>query len=121
MTMGSNAGTLPAHTIALPDAKRRLIAIDSDIAKIKAQLAAADLTRQAKGTRIDPVWFHRAKTALRHLRRERAELQGLQPSGSSRKDTLKDAIIAIVRPRFEADAWSSIIEEAHARRNGEAR
>ena len=57
------------------EARARLIEIDDAIAAIRTQIAAADLKRQASRTPIDPDWFHRAKTALRHLERERAELR----------------------------------------------
>ena len=51
------------------EARARLIEIDDAIAAIRTQIASADLKRQACRTPIDPDWFHRAKTALRHLER----------------------------------------------------
>ena len=56
------------------EARARLTEIDDAIAAIRTQIAATDLQRQASRKPIDPHWFHRAKTALRHLQRERAEL-----------------------------------------------
>ena len=71
-------GALPGTT---PDMRRlRLAALDDNIASIRMQTSAADLERQAKGKRIDPSWFHRAKTALPHLQHERAELLATIPA-----------------------------------------
>ena len=57
------------------EARARLIGIDDSIAAIRTQIAAADLKRQVSRTPIDPDWFHRAKTALRHLERKVAWLE----------------------------------------------
>ena len=57
----------------LPEDQRRLIELDDAIAKIRTQIATADLARQRGEKPIDPDWFHRARTALRHLCRERAD------------------------------------------------
>ena len=53
------------------EVRARMTEIDDDIASIRTQIAATDLQRQASRKPIDPSWFHRAKTALRHLQRER--------------------------------------------------
>ena len=45
-----------------------------DIDAIKAQIAAADLERQAKRGKMDPRWYHRARTAIRHKRQQIAAL-----------------------------------------------
>ncbi len=76
-----NDADLSLHHIPRPEpatraeARARLIDIDDAIATIRTQIATADLKRQASRKPIDPDWFHRAKTALRHLERERAELR----------------------------------------------
>ena len=54
------------------EVRARIAAIDDNIASIRTQLATHDLQRQALHKPIDTNWFHRAKTALRHLQRERA-------------------------------------------------
>ncbi len=88
---------LPANRA---EARARLIEIDDGIAAISTQIAAADLKRQASRTPIDPDWFHRAKTAVRHLERERAELREIMATLPGPRDRLKDHIIAVVRARL---------------------
>jgi hypothetical protein len=112
------AGALPETT---RDARRlRLAVLDDSIARIRTQVAAADLERQARGKKIDPSWFHRAKTALRHLQRERAEVLATMPAGSSRKTALKDAIIAVVRRDHDDVSWAAVLDEAHRLIAGES-
>lgn len=111
------AGELPG---AAPDARRlRLAALDDNIARIRTQIAAADLERQAKGKKIDPSWFHRAKTAMRHLQRERAELLATNPATAMRKAALKDAIIAVVRREHDEASWAAVLNEAQRLAAGE--
>ena len=96
--------------------RARLAEIDDAMASIKTQIASADLLRQASRKPIDPRWFHRAKTALRHLQRERAALvQQSRP----RRESLKDCVIAVLRERHDETGWSAIIAEAHRRADGE--
>jgi hypothetical protein len=103
-----------------PNARRlRLAALDDSIARIRTQIAAADLERQARAKKIDPSWFHRAKTALRHLQRERAELLATTPAAATRKAALKDAIIAVVRREHDDASWAAVLNEAHRLTAGE--
>ena len=103
-------------TPTIPKPRTRLAEIDDAMAAIRAQIAASDLQRQASRKPIDPRWFHRAKTALRHLQRERAELvQQSRP----RRESLKDCVIAVLRERHDETGWSAIIAEAHRRADGE--
>lgn len=113
MTNITDAACAAANAPGLPDGTRRLIEIEDAIAKIRKQLATADLTRQRTARPIDPAWYHRARTALRHLNRERAELVARQ--GDRRRTRLKDAIIAILRERHDSAAWSAVLAEARAR------
>lgn len=111
------AGALPG---AAPDMRRlRLAALDDSIARIRTQIAAADLERQARAKKIDPSWFHRAKTALRHLQRERAELLATAPAAATRKAALKDAIIEVVRREHDDASWAAVLNEAHRLAAGE--
>ena len=102
-------------------ARARLIEIDDAIAAIRTQIAAADLKRQASRAPIDPDWFHRAKTALRHLERERAELRERMITLPGPKDRLKDHIIAVVRPEYDDEAWAMVLEVARTTHDAEAR
>ena len=96
--------------------RARLAKFDDAMASIKTQIASADLLRQASGKPIDPSWFHRAKTALRHLQRERA---GLVEQSRPRRESVKDCLIAVLRERHDETGWSAIIAEAHRRADGE--
>ena len=107
-----------ATSPGLPDDQRRLIELDDAIAKIRTQIATADLARQRGHKPIDPDWFHRARTALRHLSRERAELLA-QGTGRRRREKLKDALIGILRERHDPETWEAILAEAQARSEGE--
>ena len=98
----------------LPDDQRRLIELDDAIAKIRTQIATADLARQRGQKPIDPDWFHRARTALRHLCRERAELLA-QGTTRHRREKLKDALIGILRERHDPESWNGILAQAQAR------
>lgn len=101
-------------TLGLPDDQRRLIELDDDIAKIRIQIATADLARQRGHKPIDPDWFHRARTALRHLCRERAELLA-KGTGRRCREKLKDALIGVLRARHDPETWDGILAEAQAR------
>lgn len=116
----ADSAAAPALPETGPDPRRlRLVALDDNIARIRTQIAAADLERQAKGKKIDPSWFHRAKTALRHLQRERAELLATGSATSLRKTALKDAIIEVARRAHDEDSWSAILDQAHRLVSGE--
>jgi hypothetical protein len=108
---------LPATRI---ETRARLATIDDTIAAIRTQIAATDLQRQASRQPIDPRWFHRAKTALRHLQRERAELLEHMTTLPKLKDALKDHVIAVLRERHDDTSWARIMDEAHRRCDGEA-
>lgn len=114
MTNITDAACVAANAPGLPDDTRRLIEIEDAIAKIRTQIATADLTRQRTAKPIDPDWFHRARTALRHLNRERAEIVARQ-GGRRRRERLKDMIIAVLRERHDSAAWAAVLAEARAR------
>ncbi|WP_354689926.1 hypothetical protein [Lentibacter algarum] len=114
MTDLHNAAPRAVIRSGLPDDQRRLIELDDDISKIRTQIATADLARQRGQKPIDPDWFHRARTALRHLCRERSELLA-KGTGRRRREKLKDALIGVLRERHDPDTWSGILAEAQAR------
>ena len=114
MTDLNHAAPAAVNSPGLPESQRRLIELDDDIAKIRTQIATADLARQRGQKPIDPDWFHRARTALRHLCRERAELLAQGP-GRRRREKLKDALIAVLRERHDPETWGNILAEAQAR------
>jgi hypothetical protein len=88
-----------------------------DIDAIKAQIAAADLERQAKHGKMDPRWYHRARTAIRHKRQQIASLTAHMqtlPLDPGRKAGFKDCLIEILRDEFDDAAWQSFLDRAHA-------
>jgi hypothetical protein len=109
---GGDGETLPATRAAC---RQRLAAIEDAIAGIKAQIAAADLRRQAGGRAIDADWFHRSRTALRHRQRERADLLAHMARLPRERDLLKDNLIAVLRERHDDAAWAAVMDEAHRR------
>ena len=118
MTEPLNAAPAAADAPGLPEKQRRLIELDDAIAKIRTQIATADLTRQTQGKPIDPVWFNRARTDQRHLYRERAELLA-DGSGWHRRNKMKDALIEILRERHEPEIWAELLAEARTRSEAE--
>lgn len=119
MTDTIDAAPPAANTPGLSSDRQRLIEIDDTITKIRTQIASADLARQRSGKPIDPNWFYRARTAMRHLQRERAEIVAAMDN-RQRRDRLKDAIIATLRERHDEAAWSAVMAEARMRAEGEA-
>jgi hypothetical protein len=86
-----------------------------DIDAIRAQIAAADLERQARRGKMDPRWYHRARTAIRHKRQQIAELTAhLQTLPCDRKAGFKDCLIEVLRDEFDDEAWQSFLDRANA-------
>jgi len=122
--MTTQPDACPAHATRrdLPDTRAgltaRLGAIDDDIAAIRNQLAAADMERQITRKPIDARWFHRAKTALRHLQQDRREVLARLVDLPRPKDRLKDIIIAEARAQLPPETWQALLDAAHARLEG---
>jgi len=109
-----------AAVIRLPDTAQgcrdRLAVLQDEITSIRIQIATTDIRRQVEKKSLDPTWYHRAKTALRHLQRERA---GLVQQSRPRRESVKDCLIAMLRERHDETTWSTLLTEAR-RRAGEA-
>ena len=118
MTDLPSAALPAANSPGLRDARQRLIELDDAIARIRTQIATADLARQQHRKPIDPDWFHKARTALRHLCRERAELLALG-TAQRRREAMKDAVIGVLRERHDEEAWAAVLAEARLRSEGE--
>jgi hypothetical protein len=87
-----------------------------DIDAIKAQIAAADLERQARRGKMDPRWYHRARTAIRHKRQQIAALTAHMqtlPAGPGRKAGFKDCLIEVLRDEFDDEAWQGFLDRAN--------
>jgi hypothetical protein len=64
---------------------------------------------------MDPRWYHRARTAIRHKRQRIAALTAhLQTLPPDRKVGFKDCLIEILRDEFDDDAWQGFLDRAHA-------
>jgi hypothetical protein len=86
-----------------------------DIDAIKAQIAAADLERQARRGKMDPRWYHRARTAIRHKRQQIAVLTAhLQTLPPDRKVGFKDCLIEVLRDEFDDVTWQVALDRARA-------
>ena len=90
---------------------RALTEIDDAMAAIRTQIAAHRSAAPGEHKPIDPRWFHRAKTALRHLQRERAELLDHIEHAAEADEALKDCLIAVLRERHDeatlgATSWT---------------
>jgi len=122
MTTRPDACLAHATERDLPDTRAALTAqlgaIDDDIAAIRNQLAAADIERQSTKKPIDARWFHRAKTALRHLQQDRRAVLASLADLPRPKDRLKDCIIAEARARFSPETWQALLDTAQARLEG---
>jgi hypothetical protein len=112
---------VPADKVDLPASRPACrAAIDhlrGEIDAIKAQIAAADLERQARRGKMDPRWYHRARTAIRHKRQEIAVLtthMQTLPAGAGRKAGLKDCLIEVLRDEFDDEAWQRFLDRARA-------
>ena len=88
-----------------------------DIEAIRAQIAAADLERQTNHGRMDPRWYHRARTAIRFKRQQIAALTThlrTLPAEPGPKDGFKDRLIEVLRAELDDDAWQAVLDRAHA-------
>jgi hypothetical protein len=109
---GVGGGPLPPTRAAC---QARIAELQDEIAAIRAQIASADLDRQARRGRVDARWFHRAKTALRHRRRELAELtvhMTSLPAGPLRRDAFKECLIEVLRADYDDGAWERALATA---------
>ena len=106
-------GSLPATRAECRAVIDRLA---GEIDAIKAQIAAADLERQARHGRMDPRWYHRARTAIRFKRQEIAEVtahMATLPSQRCRNAAFKDCLIEVLRADHDDAEWKSAMDTAH--------
>ena len=65
---------------------------------------------------MDPRWYHRARTAIRHKRQQIAALTAhMQTLPADRaKVGLKDCLIEVLRDEFDDETWNAFLDRAHA-------
>ncbi|MBF0181931.1 MAG: hypothetical protein HQM03_18085 [Magnetococcales bacterium] len=94
-----------------------MIQLQTDIAAIRDQIAVADLNRQVNSLPMNPAWFARARSALRHKREELARMQehlrSLPGGPEESKTQLKECIIRVVRDHFSEEQWRTVLDRAH--------
>jgi hypothetical protein len=99
--------------------RERLATLQDEIASIRIQVATTDIRRQTEKKSLDPVWFHRAKTALRKKQREHAQLSAhlaelSAGSEASRRGRFKDALIEVLRDDCNEERWRDAVDRARA-------
>jgi hypothetical protein len=105
-------GELPASR---PACRAAIDQLRGEIDAIKAQIAAVDLERQARRGKMDPRWYHRARTAIRHKRQQIAALTAhLRTLPPERKVDFKDCLIEVLRDEYGDEAWEHFLDQAHA-------
>jgi hypothetical protein len=98
-----------------PGCRAAIDQLRGDIEAIKAQIATADLERQARRGKMDPRWYHRARTAIRHKRQQIARLTArMHTLPTDRKVGFKDCLIEVLRDEFDDAAWNAFLDRAHA-------
>jgi hypothetical protein len=99
--------------------RERLADFASEVAAIKAQIAAADLERQRRCGKVDPKQFQSWRTALLDKQQEIGRLTRHTATLPSRRDALKDRLIEVLRADYDDTAWQAAL--SRARRLVEAR
>ena len=119
MTQAGEAVGLPATPAAC---RAQMARLQDEITSIKTQIATADIRRQAEKKPLDPVGFHRARTALRMkqqaLARVKAQLASFKDGeldtapAVTRRQALKDALIHVCRAACTDEQWDELVHRA---------
>ena len=113
MTQAREAHGLPATPAAC---RERLVRLQDEIASIRTQMATADIRRQAEKKPLDPVGFHRARTALRvkqqELARVKAQLAQLARGAPASRQSLQAALIQVCRTACSDEQWEELVHRA---------
>lgn len=110
------AATIRDHEVDLPPTREtcreRLAELASEVAAIKAGIAAADLERQRRRGRVDPQQFQAWRTALRDKQSEIERMTRYMATLPSRREAFKDRLIAVLRADYDDTAWQAAVERA---------
>lgn len=113
MTQEREAMGLPATPAAC---RERLARLQDEITSIKTQIATADIRRQTEKKPLDPVGFHRARTALRMkqqaLLEVRAHLSNLTQRSPASRQSLQAALIQVCRSACSEEQWQQLVQRA---------
>jgi len=119
MTQEREAMGLPATPAAC---RERLARLQDEITSIKTQIATADIRRQTEKKPLDPVGFHRARTALRLKQQELARVkthmlslrpaEGNFPSSVSSRKSIQSTLLQVCRSACSEEQWQQLVHQA---------
>jgi len=110
--------------LPLPDTvdacREQLRLLADEMAKIRTQIATADIRRQAARRAVDAQWFQHAKTALHAKQQAAAHLTAHLKTLTARngREGFKDALIDLIRPHYDKAAWAQLIQQARRAHHG---
>jgi len=97
---------------------RMKIELESEMDDIKSQLSRAEAKVHSEGLYADPVWYARAKSALRVKGRQCQQIQLMLRKNKKKKKTerpMAEHFIDICRDTLEENDFKDILEEAKQR------
>ena len=113
MTQEREAIGLPATPAAC---RAQMARLQDEITSIKTQIATADIRRQTEKKPLDPVGFHRARTALRMkqqaLLEVRAHLSNLTQRSPASRQSLQAVLIEVCRAACSEEQWDALVHQA---------
>jgi len=113
MTQEREATGLPATPAAC---RAQMARLQDEITSIKTQIATADIRRQTEKKPLDPIGFHRARTALRMkqqaLLEVRAHLSNLTQRSPASRQSLQAALIEVCRAACSEEQWDALVHQA---------
>ena len=119
MTQEREAIGLPATPAAC---RAQMARLQDEITSIKTQIATADIRRQTEKKPLDPVGFHRARTALRMKQQELVRVkthmlslkpaEGHFPSSVSGRQSLQATLLQVCRAACSEEQWDALVHQA---------
>ncbi len=91
----------------------RLAEFHRDVQAIRTKIATADLERQRRRGGVDPHQFQAWRAALLETQGEIERISRHMATLPSRRDGLKDRLIAVLRADYDDVAWQAAVDRAH--------
>lgn len=91
----------------------------AEVAAIKTRIATADLERQRRRGGVDPHQFQAWRAALLDKQGEIERISRHMATLPSRRDGLKDRLIAVLRADYDDVAWQAVVDRARRLMPGE--
>lgn len=100
--------------------REQLRLLADEMAKIRSQIATADIRRQAARRALDAQWFQQAKAALHAKQQAAAQLTAHLKTLTARngREGFKDALIDLIRPHYDTATWAQLIAQARGTDHG---